>query len=115
MLFPREQFSFLLYDHSVVCVQLDVTGLNYVSRREEPLVLMTVEHAAFSPDGQWLATVSKISISRAKVYLNVVCRLNGGMMGRQLLSSDSSSGSSLLPLSSMSVHTTSRNIFCCNE
>ena len=38
--------------------QLDVTGLNYVSRREEPLVLMTVEHAAFSSDGQWLATVS---------------------------------------------------------
>ena len=39
-------------------LQLDVTGLNYVSRMNEPFVLVTVEHAAFSSDGQWLATVS---------------------------------------------------------
>ena len=39
-------------------LQLDVTGLNYVSRMSHSFVLMTVEHAAFSSDGQWLATVS---------------------------------------------------------
>jgi NET1-associated nuclear protein 1 (U3 small nucleolar RNA-associated protein 17) len=44
-------------DLDQVTCQLDVTGLNYVSRRDEPLVLMTVEHAAFSSDGQWLATI----------------------------------------------------------
>ena len=45
-----------------VCqMQLDVTGLNYVSRRNEPFVLMTVEHAAFSADGRWLATVGSDS------------------------------------------------------
>lgn len=35
-----------------------MTGLNYVSRMNEPFVLVTVEHAGFSSDGQWLATVS---------------------------------------------------------
>ncbi|CAI8001885.1 WD repeat-containing protein 75 [Geodia barretti] len=44
-------------DLDQVTCQLDVTGLNYVSRRDEPLVLMTVEHAAFSSDGHWLATI----------------------------------------------------------
>jgi NET1-associated nuclear protein 1 (U3 small nucleolar RNA-associated protein 17) len=44
-------------DVDLVTSQLDVTGLNYVSRRNDLFVLMTVEHAAFSADGRWLATV----------------------------------------------------------
>ena len=50
---------FGLTEYHVLCIlQLDVTGLNYVSRMSHSFVLMTVEHAAFSSDGQWLATVS---------------------------------------------------------
>ena len=36
-----------------------MASLNYVSRPEDkPLILTTVDHATFSPDGLWLATVS---------------------------------------------------------
>ena len=54
-------------------MQLDVTGLNYVSRMEEPFVLVTVEHAAFSVDGQWLATVSS---GRIQPESSLICKNN---------------------------------------
>ena len=51
-----------------VCLllQLDVVGLNYVSRPwNDPLVLTTIDHVAFSPDGLWLATVSDCLVAIA--------------------------------------------------
>lgn len=38
--------------------KMDIAYLNIVSRPDDkPLELTTIEHAAFSPDGLWLATV----------------------------------------------------------
>ena len=42
----------------ICCVQHDVTEFNYVSRTfGKALVLTTVDHVSFSPDGSWMATV----------------------------------------------------------
>ena len=50
-----------LYVH---CLQHDVTEFNYVSRTfGKALVLTTVDHVSFSPDGSWMATVRKIFVA----------------------------------------------------
>ncbi len=41
-----------------------MTSLNVVSRTDnKPLVHTTVDHVAFSPSGDWMATVSTILVS----------------------------------------------------
>ena len=60
-----------------VSLQMDIAYLNFVSRPDDkPLVLTTVDHAAFSPDGLWLATVrNKFDVTTfiiTYMYMNVV-------------------------------------------
>ena len=73
-------------DHAGTMMQMDVAHLNVVSRPDDkPLELTTVEHAAFSPDGLWLATVRASCFD--DLYLFVICCrdacISGGGEGRQ--------------------------------
>lgn len=73
--------------------------MNVVSRSdEEPLTLTTIEYAAFSPQGVWLATVRYfISPQHLCLTVLVTCRLRAGIMVKCYQTENSSYGGSTLP------------------
>ena len=75
----------LVYVYMIM--QMDIVYLNIVSRPDDkPLELTTIEHAAFSPDGLWLATVSISYCDDHYQHLICFVRLRQEMTRRLLLS-----------------------------